>query len=225
MADFKSKMVLNVPLQYARLNSPYIFNSTTRKSEKCEATRSGANRSIGWTMQRDAATELWNEAKAHFNECKTRNSSLGDFKGIHSFRKNDDGTISFNAKRNCMTSKGQPSQAVKVVDGANKPLDDLAIWSGSEGGVKFAMWPSFNQSKNEWGISLMLEAVQVTKAVYGSDEDFPVDPNAAPDPGGFPTVTKQPSSDPFGLPDNKNDADLQKTLDAISAEFDDEIPF
>ena len=71
-------------------------------------------------------------------------------------KKNDDGAVTFIARRKCMKTRGYPSQPITVVDGNLRPLEDLGFWSGSVGNVKFAMWPSHNQSNNQWGISLLL---------------------------------------------------------------------
>ena len=176
MSDFKTRFVLDCELEYPRLNQYYWFNSSTRKSEPCEKTRPGAEKSVGFKLPKDKAVELWNDAKAHFNDVKSRKPDMGDFKTIHSYRENEDGTISFRAKRKGMTARGTPGADIAVVDGNNKLLDDVGFWGGSIGGVKFSMLPAFNQSKNEWGITFMLDKVQVTQPIYGGDggEDFPV---------------------------------------------------
>ena len=175
MSDFKTRFVLNCELEFPRVNQYYWFNSATRKSEPCDKTRPGAEKSVGFRLPKEDAVELWNEAKAHFNEVKARKPDMGEFKTIHSYRENEDGTISFRAKRKGMTARGTPGADVPVVDGNNKLLDDLGFWGGSIGGVKFSMLPTYNQSKGEWGITFMLDKVQVVKPVYGGDggDDFP----------------------------------------------------
>ena len=61
--------------------------------------------SCGFKVNKKEATELWNAAKDHYNECKARDSKLGKFKTIHSYKENEDDTISFSAKKNCKTAK------------------------------------------------------------------------------------------------------------------------
>jgi len=184
MSDFKTRFVLNCELEYPRLNQYFWFNSATRKSEPCDKTRPGAEKSVGFKLPKDEAAKLWNDAKAHFNDVKSRKPDMGDFQTIHSYRENDDGTISFKAKRKGMTARGTPGADVAVVDGNNDLVEDLAFWGGSIGGVKFSMLPTFNQSKGEWGITFMLDKVQVTEPKYGSDggEDFPIQNPVKPAP-------------------------------------------
>lgn len=177
--NFKDKYVLNVELEYPRVDQFYTFNSATQKSEPCDKTRPGAEKSLGFRMDKIQAAAFWKEAEAHFNECKANGADIGDFKTVHSYKENDDGTISFRAKRKAMTNAGKLNRDVALVDGQNKPLpeEDWSFGTGSRGSVKFAMYPTHNPSKKEWGISLGLEAAQVTDIAVasGGPLEFPVE--------------------------------------------------
>ena len=152
MSEFKDVLIRNVIFQWPRLDSGYVFNSTENKSEKVTTSTPGAEWSISFIVSHEEAQDLWKQAIAHFNECKKNNSKLGKFGTIHGMKKQDDGTVQFTAKKKCITSKGTPSQAVKVIDGAKQPLADLSIWSGSTGNLKFPCCPPSTQSKNN-GVS------------------------------------------------------------------------
>ena len=215
MSDFKNMLINDVTFVYPKLNSAYQYNSIEKKSYQCDEDTPGAFWSCSFTLPKPEAINLWNAAKDHFNECKSRNSKLGDFKTIHSYKENEDDTITFGSKKACKTSKGKPSRPIVVVDKDKKPLEDRGFWSGSTGAIKFSMLPTFNPSKNEWGITFYLDAVQVKHAEYADiSEDFGIMPDDTP-------KETQPD-DPFSTPPSS-----KPTTDAGSSnlDFDDEIPF
>ena len=167
------------------------------------------------------AQDLWKQAIAHFNECKKNNSKLGKFGTIHGMKKQDDGTVQFTARKKCITTKGTPSQRIKVIDGAKQPLADLSFWSGSTGNIKFSMLPTFNPNAEQWGIKLLLSAVQVLEAKYadGADDFDAVD-------------TGVEEVDDFGIAVDKKadqqadfDLEIQGQEQAAKSDLDDEIPF
>ena len=217
-------MVRDVTFTYPRLDSAYLYNSIERKSEKVSTTTPQAAWSCGFTVSKEEATRIWNEATQHYNDCKSRSkdSKMGDFKTVHSYKQNEDGTITFGTKKKCMSSKGTPNKEVRVIDGQKKDLEDRAFWSGSTGNLAFTMLPTFNPSKNEWGISFLLNAVQVVEAVYQeAQDDFDVigeNPAADPFAATKPAAPAAPAADPFGLPPTGSDAPAKEDLE-------DEIPF
>lgn len=213
MSDFKDMIVKDVVFQHPKLNSPYIFDPVERKSFQCSEDTPKAFWSCGFKLPKKEATELWNAAKDHYNECKSRNSKLGKFKTIHSYKENEDDTISFSAKKNCKTAKGKPNNPIRVVDGDKKPLEDLGFWTGSTGSIKFSMLPTLNPSKNEWGITFLLEAVQVANAEYSSMSD---DFDKVESKGDTTKPDETPESVIFGE---------QEATVSASQDFDDEIPF
>ena len=94
----------------------------------------------------------------------------------------------------------------------DSPLDNRTIWFDRL--AQFAFCVPKPEPQREGGISLLLDAIQVTKAVYGSDDkgdDFaPVQMEVEQKE----TETPADDDDPFGLPPTN-----------ASADFDDEIPF
>lgn len=208
-SNFKDKYVLDVEFEYPRVNQFYAFNSATQKSEPCDATRPSAEKSVGFRMQKQQAVDLWKEAKSHFDNCKANGADIGEFQTVHSYKENEDGTISFRAKRKAMTNAGRLNREVQLVDGQNKPLPehDWAFGTGSKGSVKLSMFPTHNPSKKEWGISFGLEAIQVKEIAVanGGPVDFPVEENSA-----------------FGEVKGFAKGDAQSTLSDI---INDEIPF
>ncbi len=231
MSEFKDVLIRNVIFQYPKLDSGYLWNNAEVKSEKVSVSTPGAAWEISFIVSHEEGQNLWKQAISHFNECKKINSKLGQFGTIHSMKKNEDTTVFFTAKKKCITTKGIPAQAVKVIDAAKQPLADLSIWSGSTGNIKFSMLPTFNPKKEQWGIKLLLSAVQVIEAKYADQSDD------------FDAVnTGVDEVDPFGIPmDEKSDKQPAPTTpsfdleiegqeqaakyDAVNPDMDDEIPF
>jgi hypothetical protein len=215
MSDFKDMIIKDVVFQHPKLNSPYIFDPMQRKSFQSTEDTPKSFWSCGFKLNKKEATELWNAAKDHYNECKARDSKLGKFKTIHSYKENEDDTISFSAKKNCKTAKGKPNSPIRVVDGNKKPLEDLGFWTGSTGSIKFSMHPTLNPSKNEWGISFLLDAVQVVNAEYSSmGDDFDE------------VETKGDTIKPDETPESVIFGEQEATVGGnASQDFDDEIPF
>lgn len=223
MSDFKDMMVRDVTFKYPRLDSAYLYNAHEHNSEKCLITTPGSFWSCGFTVSKEEATRIWNEAKDHYNNRKKLDKSgkMGDFKTVHSYKQNEDGTITFGTKKKCMSSKGTPNKEVRVIDGQKKDLEDRAFWSGSTGNIAFSMLPTFNPSKNEWGISFLLNAVQVVDAVYQEIEDgFDIigERSPAQDITFDAPKPEAPADDPFGLPPTGSSAPAKEDLE-------DEIPF
>lgn len=222
MSDFKDMMVRDVTFTYPRLDSPYLYNAVERKSEKCSVTTPGASWSCGFTVSKEEASRIWKEAQAHYNECKSRSkdSKMGEFKTIHSYKQNEDGTITFGTKKKCVSSKGTPNKEIRVIDGQKKDLENRAFWSGSKGNIALTMLPTHNPSAKEWGISFLLNAVQVVEPIYQElQDDFDVVAGSASpaqdDPFSAPAAKSAPADDPFGLP----------PASSSTNDFDDEIPF
>jgi len=222
MSEFKDVLIRNVIFQWPRLDSGYVYKKEIEKSEKVSESAPNAEWSITFTVSHEEAQDLWKQAIAHFNDCKKINSKLGKFGTIHGMKKQDDGTVQFTARKKCITTKGTPSQRIKVIDGAKQPLADLSFWSGSTGNIKFSMLPTFNPNAEQWGIKLLLSAVQVLEAKYadGADDFDSVD-------------TGVEEVDDFGIAVDKK-ADQQADFDleiqgqeqaAQSNDLDDEIPF
>jgi single-stranded DNA-binding protein len=94
--------------------------------------------------------------------------------------------------------------------------------------------PSSNPSNNTTGISLLLDTVQVTKAVYRTDDDFEQknmeiegqpsnQPESSSDSDFKPVGNTKP--DTFQSPSPNDNASDEASEAAKIPDFDDEIPF
>lgn len=172
--DFLKVLAKNVTLQFPKLNQTYRFNTQKQQSEPCAPTASNAAWSIGFEMPKEEARPIFEQLRAHYEACRARNSKMPPFKTVFGMKKNEEaGTVSFSAKRNGMKKDGSPNKAPTVIDGQKQPLADLAFWGGSKGTVR-AWAVAVIDPDGNGGISLLLDAVQVTEARYGDGgmDDF-----------------------------------------------------
>lgn len=172
--DFMKVLAKNVTLQYPKLNQTYRFNTQKQASEPCAPTASNAAWSVAFEMTKEEARPLYEQLKAHYDACRARNSKMPQFKTVFGMKKNEEtGTVSFTAKRNGMKKDGTANKAPTVIDGQKQPLADLNIWGGSKGTVR-AWAVAVVDPDGNGGISLLLDAVQVTEARYGDGgmDDF-----------------------------------------------------
>ena len=186
--DFMKVLAKNVTLQYPKLSQTYRFNTQKQASEPCAPTASNAAWSVAFEMTKEEARPLYEQLKAHYDACRARNSKMPQFTKVFGMKKlkdehgNETGIIQFTAKRNGMKKDGTANKAPTVIDGQKQPLADLNIWGGSKGTVR-AWAVAVISPDGEGGISLLLDAVQVTEARYGDGgmDDFDtVEPKADP---------------------------------------------
>ena len=208
--DFKPVMIRNVEFKYPRLNATYRYNTAEKKSEECAPTASNASYSIAWEMTAEEAKTLHADLKAHYETCQTK----APFSKVFGMKKLESGNYEFRAKRNGTNSQGQQNEKPRVIDGMKQPLADLAFWGGSKGSIKVTAYPVTDPDGNG-GISLLIDTVQVTHAVYGGGglDDF--DEVATTMEGGIDA-----SLDDFG----PATAPAPQAAPA-PAELEDEIPF
>ncbi len=164
--DMLTMFARNVRLLHPKLDGTYRFNSSEKRSEPCAASAQGAAWSVNWEMKAEDAKPLYAAMKAHYEDCRTRNKKLPEFNKVFGFKKHEDGTVSFAAKKRGVSGEGKANKQPDVVDHNKVALADRAIWSNSEGNIKFIAFPTVDPD-GIGGISLLLDAVQVTKAVYG----------------------------------------------------------
>jgi hypothetical protein len=121
---------------------------------------------------------------------------------------NETGMVQFTAKRNGMKKDGTPNKAPTVIDGQKQPLADLAFWGGSKGTVR-AWAVAVIDPDGNGGISLLLDAVQVTEARYGDGgmDDFD---------------TVESKADPF---EESRKPLQEEKRQSIKEELGDEIPW
>jgi hypothetical protein len=208
--DFKPVMIRNVEFKYPRLNGTYRYNTSEKKSEECAPTASNAAYSIAWEMTADDAKTLHAELKAHYETCQT----TAPFSKVFGMKKLDSGNYEFRAKRNGTNSQGTLNEKPRVIDGAKNPLSDTAIWSGSKGSIKVTAYPVTDPDGNG-GISLLIDTVQVSHAVYGG--------------GGLDDFDEVPTTMSGGVDEALDDfgpATAPAPQAApVAPELDDEIPF
>ena len=215
--DFKKFVFKDISMAWPRLDQPYRYNPNTEKSEPCPANAQGAGYSLAFIMPSEQAKGFHAEMKAHYNDCRTRNSKLPDFSSVFGLKQlkdekgNPTGQAQFTAKKSAMTNDGKENKAPVVVAADHTPLADRAIWTGSKGHVRVLAFPATNPQDKSGGISLLLDAVVVTQAEYGGDglgDDF-----------GAPEVVDD-------LPKTDTPAQAAKAgTDHIAQDLDDEIPF
>lgn len=172
--DFLKVLAKDVVLQWPRLNQTYKYNTAKKASEACAQGAQGAAWSVSWDMTTDDARKLHAELKAHYEAAMLRNPKLPSFSTIFGMKRMEDGkTVTFSAKRSGTKGDGTPNTAPTVIGGDKAPLADLAIWGGSKGTVRAWAYPAVDPD-GKGGISMILDAVQVTAPVYGGSglDDF-----------------------------------------------------
>ena len=208
--DFKPVMIRNVEFKYPRLNSCYRYNTSEKKSEECAPTASNAAYSIAWEMTAEEAKTLHAELKAHYETCQTK----APFSKVFGMKKLDSGNYEFRAKRNGTNSQGALNEKPRVIDGMKQPLADLAFWGGSKGSIKVTAYPVTDPDGNG-GVSLLIDTVQITHAVYGG--------------GGLDDFDEVPTTMSGGVDASLDDfgpaAAPAPQAAPAPAELEDEIPF
>jgi hypothetical protein len=161
-------------------------------------------------MDADAAKALHAELKAHYETCQTK----APFSKVFGMKKLDSGNYEFRAKRNGTNSQGQQNEKPRVIDGMKHPLADTAFWGGSKGSIKVTAYP-VTDPDGIGGVSLLIDTVQVTHAVYGG--------------GGLDDFDEVPTTMSGGVDEALDDfgpaAAPAPQAAPAQAELEDEIPF
>ena len=173
------KVLAKGTLQYPKLNQTYRYNTAEKKSEPCAPTASNAAWSVVIEMTKEDARPIYEALRGHYEASKARSPKLPPFSKVFGMKKlkdeqgNETGIVHFTAKRNGTKSDGSANTIPLVIDGQLQPLSDLNIWGGSKGVVR-AWAVAVVDPEGAGGISLLLDAVQVTEAVYGGNglDDF-----------------------------------------------------
>lgn len=175
-ADFKKYVFRDVELRWAKLDQPHRFNPQAKQSEACSVDAQGAAYSVQWPLSLTEAKVIKADMKAHYDDCRSRDPQLPEFADIFGAKKDGDNPfVVFTGKKNAKSSSGKVNKAPIVVGSDHHPLTDLKIWSGSRGHVRVLAFPSTNPQHKTGGITLLLDAVVVTEAKYGSanlEDDF-----------------------------------------------------
>jgi len=173
------KTLMKGTLQYPKLSGTFRFNTQKQASEPCAPTASNAAWSVVVEMTKEEAKPIYDALKAHYEACRARSPKMPQFSKVFGMKRVKDangaetGMVQFSAKRNGTKKDGSANVAPTVIDGQKQPLADLAIWGGSKGTVR-AWAVAVVDPDGNGGISLLLDAVQVTEAVYGGNglDDF-----------------------------------------------------
>jgi len=132
-------------------------------------------------------------------------------------KKLESGNYEFRAKKNGVNSQGALNERPRVIDGAKLPLEDLSFRSGSKGSIRVTAYPTANPQTDppQHGISLLIDTVQVTHAIYGGGGLDEFEEVATTMQGGIDEALDEfgPATAPA------TQAEPQPTLE------DDEIPF
>lgn len=177
--DFLKVLARNVTLQFPKLHSTHRFNTQKQQSEPCAPTASNAAWSVAFDMPKAEAKTLYEELRGHYEACKSRNPKMPQFKTVFGMKKlqdeggNETGMVRFSAKRNGVKKDGTENKAPTVIGGDKQPLADLNFWGGSVGTVR-AWAVGVVDPDGHGGISLLLDAVQVSEPRYGDGgmDDF-----------------------------------------------------
>jgi hypothetical protein len=215
-SDFRQIMVRNVVYKYPRLAETYRYNTAEKKSEPCQPTASNAAYSVAWEMSEADARAFYAECKTHYESCQTK----APFAKIFGMKKLDNGNVEFRAKRNGTNSQGVLNEKPKVIDGMKNPLADPNIWGGSKGNIRVTAYAALDPD-NIGGISLLIDVVQVTHAVYGGNnlDDFDSVPTTSTGGGQDPTL------DDFSVGASAPAANAFDSIPAGAPDLDDSIPF
>ncbi len=188
--DFKKVVQKDVTFLWPRLDQTYRYNNAKKASEPADPGMQGAAWSLSWELDADAAKELTAELRAHYEDCRSRNSKLPEFSTIFGAKSLTDedgkptGKVKFSAKKNGMSNAGKMNKPPRVVGTDLQELADKAIWTGSSGHIR-ALAFATTDADGRGGISMLLDAVQVLEAAYGGDnleDDFgPAQPNFGDD--------------------------------------------
>lgn len=204
--DFLKIVVKDVDFLWPRLDQTYRFNSTDKKTEPCPPTATNAGYSLAWKTSLAEGKKLKDQLRAHYEACREGNKKLPEFSDVFGAKRlnDEDGNptdfVQFTAKKRAMSNDGKENKPPQVVGPDLQDLDNKAIWSGSKGHIRALAFPTTDPD-GIGGISLLLDAVQVTHAEYGGDgleDDFGPAQVAEPDFGDSkPAPAERRSSDEF----------------------------
>ena len=172
--DLQKVLFKDVEFAWPRLDQPYRYDQHKKETVPCPPAAQNATYSLAWEVLPERASEFRKAMEAHYNDCRTRNPKLPEFSGVFGMSERD-GVIRLNAKKSAMNNNGEENKPPHVIDLYHEELSDKQIWSGSKGSVRILAYPSTNPQNGLGGISLLLNAVQVSEAKYGGagfEDDF-----------------------------------------------------
>ena len=137
-SDFMKILAKDVLFQYPKMDQTYHWDSAEQRSVPCAPSAQNAAWSIGFMCSAEQAKEITDQCKEHYAQCKARNPKLGKLSKVFGRKKNDDGTVTFPAKRNAKrkTARQTTSQLsltatnsrLQIADFGAAALAVLAFW-------------------------------------------------------------------------------------------------
>lgn len=149
-------------------------NKTGKYSAQLELTENDYN------AVKDELTKIWQESSEYQDVVDTvevMNPTMGIKK-----KKDKEGKLHYLLKAKVSRYKKDGTErTIAIKDGLNTLLDSSTpIYNGSEGRLMIYPKP-FNVGAN-YGISLYLQEIQLTKASSGSTEEFPIEEDCEEEP-------------------------------------------
>lgn len=150
-------IIEGVEALWPRLNRPYHYDITERRSVPCDALDDGAEYGLNFKMDKATAKELLSWMTGVYEAART--PKWPDFESP--FTKNDDGTYSYKTNLKAAYN-GEKTTAPKQYDAKAKELPaNFELTTGSTVNLSVVGIPYSAKIGN--GVSLRLRAVQVTE--------------------------------------------------------------
>lgn len=152
----------NVEALWPKIDRTYVFDQKVKNSVPCDPRDNGAAFSIQFRMDNDTAKALFAQMKAAWLANREKSWPEKLTMEASSLVKDDDGTVkgTSNIKG---AYKGEVTARPLQVDSQGTPMpDDFQLTTGSTISVAVTFTP-YHMSKDNWGVSLRLKAVQVIK--------------------------------------------------------------
>lgn len=152
----------NVEALWPKIDRTYVYDQKVKNSVPCDPRDNGAAFSIQFRMDNDTAKALFAQMKAAWLANREKSWPEKLTMEASSLVKDDDGTVkgTSNIKG---AYKGEVTARPLQVDSQGTPMpDDFQLTTGSTISVAVTFTP-YHMSKDNWGVSLRLKAVQVIK--------------------------------------------------------------
>ena len=152
----------NVEALWPKIDRTYVFDQKVKNSVPCDPRENGASFSIQFRMDNDTAKALFAQMKAAWLANREKSWPEKLTMEASSLVRDDDGTVkgTSNIKG---AYKGEVTARPLQVDSQGTPMpDDFQLTTGSTVSVAVTFTP-YHMSKDNWGVSLRLKAVQVIK--------------------------------------------------------------
>ena len=149
----------NVEALWPKIDRTYVFDQKVKNSVPCDPRENGASFSIQFRMDNATAKALFIKMTAAW---KANREASWEEELPNPFVKDDNGTFTGGANIKG-AYQGEITTRPLQVDSQGTPMpDDFQLTTGSTISVAVTFTP-YHMSKDNWGVSLRLKAVQVIK--------------------------------------------------------------